>query len=264
MASAVGHAAGAGPREIAPGVFWLFACEINVNQPWRAGTHSYKSAFLVRGSERTALIDTGHPKQWPSIRRQLLAALDGRPLDYVVPTHAEYVHAGNLPRLLDAFPRAVAVAKSNQSAYHLQFPGYGHRVVRVLPGDALELGDRSLHLLRPLIYDLPGTLWAHDPVSRVLFAADGFAAHHHSPEQCGLTSEELPELPSVDNFAFYNDVAFYWTRYVDMGARFRDLDRFLAEQSIGCIALAHGSVVTDHRRVLPLAEAAIAQGLVVR
>lgn len=243
------------PRQLRPGLHWLFACDVVVND--RRVSHSYKSAFLLDGGRRTILIDTGHPTQWKTIEAQLDAVLGARPLDFVFPTHAEYVHAGNLPMLLDKYPAAVAVG--DLRGFHLYFPGYEARFRNVAAGGTIDLGDVRLRFVAPIIYDLPQTLWAYVPARGVLFVSDGLAHEHHTPVECGRTTDELPELPAPENFALYNDRAFYWSRYVDMDVYFERLRGFLRDNPTTLMAPAHGTVITNLHAVIERAEAGMAR-----
>lgn len=220
-----------------------------------AVTHGYTSVFLLDGGSRTMLIDTGRPKEWDAIDAQLDAILGARQLDVIFPTHAEYVHMGNLPRLLEKYPAAVAAG--DLRGFHLYFPGYESRFRNVAAGEAIDLGETQLQFTAPILYDLPQTLWAYDPARRVLFVSDGLAHEHHKPDDCGLTSEELPELPTPENFARYNDRAFYWARYADTRVYFDRLRKFLAEYPISLIAPAHGTVISHPAPMLERAEAGL-------
>ena len=57
------------PRELAPGVFWLGDC---LEQPFKGKIyHAYNAAFLVIGSKSSLLVETGHPKDFPLIEKQI-------------------------------------------------------------------------------------------------------------------------------------------------------------------------------------------------
>ncbi len=249
------HAPVRAPRQLRPGLYWLTACDITVNN--NRVNHSYKSAYLLDGGRRTILIDTGHPRQWEGVASQLDSILGARQLDFVFPTHAEYIHAGSLPMLLDKYPAAVAVG--DLRGFHLYFPGYEGRFRSVTAGETIDLGDTRLRFVAPILYDLPQTLWAYDPARQVLFVSDGLAHEHHRPDECGRTTDELPELPAPDNFALYNDRAFYWSRYVDMGIYFDRLRGFLRDNPVTLMAPAHGTIITNLNAVIERAEAGMAR-----
>ena len=98
-------------REIIPGVIWVGALDFDRRIfdeliPLPSGT-SY-NAYLIRGSEKTALIDTVDPtKEYDLISN--LVKLGIERIDYLVVNHAEQDHAGSIPMVLEFFPDAVVV-----------------------------------------------------------------------------------------------------------------------------------------------------------
>src|SRR5688572_5692640 len=139
------------PREVGPGVFWLSACEGDSVDG--RDMHGHWACYLVIGSEKTALIDTSNPAFWPELKDQFVQAIQGRRLDYVVPTHPEGPHVGNLARILDMYPEARVVGDLRN--YHLYFPGYVDRFDFLAIGDEIDLGDRALQLTKGVMHDLP-------------------------------------------------------------------------------------------------------------
>lgn len=231
------------PREAAPGLYWLGGCSNSGAWPTRRGTHTtheHLSCYLVVGSEKTLLVDTGHYAQWEEIQRQLDTCLDGRALDYVFPTHQEIPHAGNLGRLLTRHPGAVAVGDTRE--YHLYFPEIEpERLVRKRGGDSLSLGDSDFVFLDPIWFDLSGSMWGYDTGHRALFSADGLGyIHDHSPHICGLFPHEVPETSpehGVRRFA----LPFVGMKYHDTSpgvARYREL---VSEYPVRMVCSSHGA-----------------------
>lgn len=230
------------PREIAPGTFWLSGC--SRQKVGEEILHSHSSFYLVRGSERTVIVDAGNSRDWTHVRRQLLKALDGRRLDYIMPTHPEMPHMGNLEPLMEMFPEALVVGDIRN--YHLFFPDLVGRMRQMWAGESLDLGDRRLDLVEAVIHDLPNSLWAYDPANGILFACDAYCyVHEHEPGQCAMYSEELPHAPTVADTSFVIERALAWTRFVDPEPHCRALEKFLAAHPVRMIAPTHGGVISD-------------------
>lgn len=230
------------PREIAPGTFWMSGCSRQ-----RVGEeilHSHSSFYLVCGAEKTAIVDAGNSRDWVQVRKQLLKALDGRRLDYIVPTHPEVPHMGNLEPLLEMFPECQVVGDVRN--YHLFFPDWVANLRQMRAGQAIELGGRRLDLVEAVIHDLPNSLWVYDSTQQILFACDAYCyVHEHEPGQCAMFSEELPHAPTVADTSFVIERALAFTRFVDPEPMCRALDAFLATHPVRMVAPTHGGVISD-------------------
>jgi flavorubredoxin len=239
------------PRRLAPGLDWLGVCT-SVEHEGEL-VHSYHSLYLVSGDDASLLVDTGNPKDWLAVERQLRGLLaDGRPpLRYIVTTHTEVPHAGNLGRFLNAFPGAVAVADVRD--LHLVFPRFADRLRQASAGDVLDLGGgHTFEFVPAVIRDLATSLWGYAAAQQVLFTGDGFAyMHHHSAEECGLVAEEMPDLPLGEFSAVFNSYALYWTRYTDIRPSFDRLDALMERYPTRLIAPGHGSPLRDPGVTVP-------------
>src|SRR3972149_4019517 len=97
-----------GSRKLKENIYWVGAVDWDRRLfdsliPLPDGT-SYNS-YLVRGSEKTALIDTVDPF-WRSVLLERLDDLRIDNLDFIIANHAEQDHSGTLPHVAAKFPRA--------------------------------------------------------------------------------------------------------------------------------------------------------------
>jgi flavorubredoxin len=240
------------PREIAPGVFWLGDC---LEQRARGKIyHTYNAAFLVCGETYSALIETGHPKDFPIMDRQLrqILAQPGRPpLRYLFLTHEETPHSGGLGRVLQAYPDVTA--HGDMADYHLAFPQFADRMVWMNEGDAIDLGGRQVVAVEPVIRDLRTTWWGFDTGSRCLFPGDGFAySHYHQDGHCGLVAEEARSLDLGDVSAVFAEKALFWTKFVDMKPYIARMFDLIARLDVQLIAPTHGLPILDVAATVPL------------
>jgi flavorubredoxin len=230
------------PREIAPGVFWIAACMV-VSREGKVH-HSHNSPYLVVGEDRSVLIDTGPPHHRADIAAAIDSLLAGRPLDYVLPTHPELPHAGNLGDIVARYPDVKVCG--DVSDYHLYLPGIAGNLVPLEPGETLDLGGTTLTAVEAVIRDLPNTRWAYDARSRTLFVSDALGfSHYHEAGECTLTSEELSRHPTVEQIGYLNDAALYWTRFVDLERYFNRFDALVARHPIDLMAPAHGAFISN-------------------
>jgi len=167
-------------RELTKDVFWVGALDFDRRIfdeliPLPEGT-SY-NAYLVRGSEKTALIDTVDPaKEFELIENLVKMGIEK--IDYVVINHAEQDHAGSLPMILEFFPAARVVTNEKCRDLLIAFLHVPPDVFHIVKdGDTVSLGDRTLQF-----HLTPWTHWPETQITflvedRILFPCDLFGYH---------------------------------------------------------------------------------------
>ncbi|MBI5210230.1 MAG: FprA family A-type flavoprotein [Elusimicrobia bacterium] len=133
------------------------------------------NAYVVRGSEKTALIDT---VDWPfagALFEQLAGA--GQP-DFIVANHAEQDHAGAIGAALERFPGAVVLCTAKCKGLlvdelHID----PERVRPVEDGSKVSLGDRTLEFVSLPWVHWPETMATYLPEEGTLFSCDLFGSH---------------------------------------------------------------------------------------
>jgi len=248
------------PREIATGVFWLGDC---LEQRFRGKTyHSYNAAFLVVGGEASLLVETGHPKDFPEIDRQVREVLAGgrAPLKHLFLTHQETPHSGGLGRVLDRYPDLTV--HGDVSDYHLAFPQHAWRLRSMEVGDSIGLGGRAFVAAEPVVRDLRTSLWGFDTGGRVLFPGDGFAySHYHWDGHCGKVAEEADSLDLADASAVFAERALFWTKFADMTIYVDKLEELIADLGAEVIAPTHGLPILDPAATVPKVRAGLLAGI---
>ena len=234
-------------RLLFPDLLWTGSC---ISFPFRDELlHSHVSCYLVAGSEKTVLIDTGWLAAWPGIERDVSDFLNGRPLDYVFVTHPELPHIGAIRWWFEKYPNCIGLGDIRDN--DLYYPDLVDRFRMVKPGDRVDLGDRELVIVPALWRDLPTTLWAFETLNRVLFVADAFSfLHFHQEGQCRKTTSEQPAI-DIELMRFFNEKALSWTQYVDVRSTYGELDRLLAMLKPKMIASAHGNLIDNLPEILP-------------
>jgi glyoxylase-like metal-dependent hydrolase (beta-lactamase superfamily II) len=222
-------------------------------------THLHTSPYLIVGSEKTLLFDGGAPLSWPMIEKSLDTLLDGRDVDYLVPSHPEVAHCGNLHRLMRKYPNAELIGDVRDYPYY--FPTYTTRMRELPIGTEIDLGSHRLVLVDPVIKDLPSTQWGYEATQQVLFVSDGFGYAHqpplededmptHAPGECALFSSELSGEPGPDQIVWITKAALYWTRFVRMDIFLESFEDLLREYPPKLVAPAHGAVIDDMDKTL--------------
>ena len=66
------------------------------------------NAYLIKGKEKIALIDTVDPTKGDELKTNLQTLGVGK-IDYVICNHAEQDHSGTIPKILGMYPEAKVV-----------------------------------------------------------------------------------------------------------------------------------------------------------
>ena len=167
-------------REFAPGIYsvgvvdWdrrLFDSLI----PLPDGT-SYNS-YLIKGSEKTALIDTVDRKM-PEILLDNLDLLGIKHLDYIISNHSEPDHSGAIPQVVAKYPEAMVICTPKAKdllidLFHL--PPEKFKTVNDL--ETISLGDRTLEFIYAPWVHWPETMLTYLREDKILFPCDFFGSH---------------------------------------------------------------------------------------
>ena len=228
-------------RTIRPGIEWMGAIDWNRRLfdeliPLPDGT-SY-NAYLVRGSEKTALLDTADPAKVDL----LLAQLDGVPaLDVLVIQHVEQDHSGALPIVLERYPnvRIVSSPKAQSMiADHLGVPE--DRITPVADGETLSLGDRTFEFIHAPWVHWPETILTYLREERILFTCDLFGSH--------LATSNLY---ATDRARVYEAAKRYYAEIMmPFAHQIRGHLERLSNVEIDLVAPSHGPLYDDPRFIL--------------
>jgi flavorubredoxin len=166
------------PRKIADNVYWVGAIDwdrrlFDALIPLPDGT-SY-NAYLVHGSQKTALLDTVDPEKAEILLDQLA---DLAQLDYLVMHHAEQDHAGTIPLALARYPTAQVLASPKGKEMLIDLLGVSAERIRVVEdGELLSLGDKTLEFIHAPWVHWPDTMSTYLREDKILFSCDFFGSH---------------------------------------------------------------------------------------
>lgn len=229
--------------EIARNVFWVGAKDWNrrmfvVLIPLPQETNY--NAYLVKGEEKTALIDTVNPGFEKEFENKINMISNLEKLDYLIMNHAEPDHASAIRYIMDMAPKAVFVTTDKgvkmASLYH-ELPEA--RVKVVADGDSLDLGGKTLRFIEAPWLHWPETMFTYLPEDKVLFPCDFFGAHTAQ----GVYDEDIEDLIPLAK-RYYGEIMMPFGK---PGAKalekIKDLD-------IKIIAPSHGPIYKNPQRIL--------------
>ena len=165
-------------RRIRQGIYWMGAIDWDRRLfdsliPLPDGT-SY-NAYLIQGSDKTALLDTVDPNMADVLLFQLESVQN---IDYVIAHHAEQDHSGAIPRVLEKYRNAkvVATPKGRRMLIDLLLIPE-ERLITVADGETLSLGDKTLEFIHTPWVHWPETMVTYLREDNILFSCDFFGSH---------------------------------------------------------------------------------------
>lgn len=167
-------------REVVPGVQWVGSIDwdrriFDELIPLPNGT-SY-NAYLVKGTNKIALIDTVDPKKEFELVANLINSSVDR-IDFIIINHAEQDHSGCLPMLLELFPMAKIVTNEKCCDYLVKLLEIEESRCHIIKdGDTLELGEATLEFIITPWVHWPETMLTYLREKQVMFSCDLFGSH---------------------------------------------------------------------------------------
>ena len=133
------------------------------------------NSMVIRGAE-PIVIDTGGRDNRTNWLNDLFSIVAPEDIRWITISHDDIDHTGNLDALLEMAPNATFVSSwflAERMSVELVHPP--HRMRWMVDGDTFDIGDRTLSLVRPPVYDSPTTRGFFDPTTGVYWASDSFA-----------------------------------------------------------------------------------------
>jgi flavorubredoxin len=231
--------------EISTGVYWVGARDWNRRVfdaliPLPQGT-TY-NAYLVLGSEKTALIDTVNPGFDEELVGRIRQVTSPEGLDYVIMNHAEPDHAGSIPQVME-LSRGARLVTSEKGAKmaQVQYAVPAERIISVKDGDTIELGGKTLRFVEAPWLHWPETMFTYLEENKVLFPCDFLGFH----SAYGFYDDEVEEF-----------VPFAQRYFGEIMMPFRKMGQKALEKieglDIELIGPSHGPIHRNPQRILDL------------
>lgn len=135
------------------------------------------NSYLIKGSEKTVLIDTMYPPKADEFMKNL--ADNGiSKIDYIVAQHGEQDHSGTLPKLLEKYPEAIILTNPKckeiiQEMLHIQDKFFQ----TVDDGEEISLGNKTLKFIHAPWVHWPDTMFTYIKEDKIMLTCDFLGAH---------------------------------------------------------------------------------------
>jgi flavorubredoxin len=234
-------------RELCPEILSLVALDwdrkiFDQLVPLHDGT-TYNS-YLIRGSEKTALIETVYSPFAAEYLETLKKAGVER-IDYIVANHAEQDHSGSIPAVLAAYPEAKVVTNARCRGMLTEaMPIDGDRFIEVKDGGTLSLGNKTLRFYFTPWVHWPETMVTYLAEDKILFTCDLFGSHLAASS---LYADDERRVYRAAK-SYYAEIMMPFRNFIE-----RHLQK-LAPLAIETIAPGHGPVYRRPAFILDLYE----------
>jgi flavorubredoxin len=135
------------------------------------------NTYLVKGSEKIALLDTVDPTKTDVLIDNLVKAGTDR-IDYIVAHHAEQDHSGGIPDILMLYPDAKVVTNPKCKGMLIDLLQISEdKFITVDDGQILSLGDKTLQFIYIPWVHWPETIGTYLQEDKIFFPCDFFGSH---------------------------------------------------------------------------------------
>ncbi len=198
------------------------------------------NAYLIKGSEKTALIDTVDPTKEQELI-QNLKKLNVDNIDYIIPNHGEQDHSGTIPKILELYPNAKAVTNPKCKTILMDLLLIPEdRFVEISDGNTLSLGNKTLEFIIAPWVHWPETMLTYLKEDKILFPCDLFGSH--------LATSDMY---AIDEAKIYSSAKRY---YAEIMMPFRNSIKKhmekLKQYEITMIAPSHGPIYNKPEFIL--------------
>lgn len=190
------------------------------------------NSYLI-DDEKIAVMDTVDARKTDEWIKNLESELCGRTPDYLVISHLEPDHAGNVKLLIEKYPSITLVGNAKTFAMMPQFFEVDDSINKLVvkEGDSLELGKHTLNFIMAPMIHWPEVMVTYESSQKVLFTADAFG--------------KFGSLDTDEDWAcearryYFNIVGKY-------GAPVQTLLKKLASKEVNVICPLHGPILSEN------------------
>ncbi len=217
------------PVEIAVGVFWVGAGELNLK------TQLNCNPYLVVDNGEAVLIDPGSPLDFEEVFENVRKIIPIEQLRYIVLQHQDPDFCASTP-LFEQHGFCGQIATHWRAANLIQFYGVKSAFYLVDEQDwQLKFGnERLLKFISTPYLHFSGAIATYDPQTKVLFSSDLFGSFSG---QAALFADEWLHNSYMDSMLSFHE------NYMPSNKNLRPVMEKFSKMAISLIAPQHGSII---------------------
>lgn len=198
------------------------------------------NAYIVKGSEKIALIDTVDPAKTDTLIKNIVES-GVKKIDYLISHHAEQDHSGSIPNVLEIYPDAKVVTNEKCKNMLIDLMGISKdKFITIEDGQELSLGDKTLKFIFTPWVHWPETFSTYLAEDKILFSCDFFGSH--------LASSDLFV---TDKAKVYENAKRYYAEIMMpfRGPIVKNLEK-IKNLDIAIIAPSHGQLYDEPKFII--------------
>lgn len=198
------------------------------------------NSYLVKGSEKTALIETAHAEFFDAYWENVKSVAEMGKIEYLVMNHNEPDHSGVIARVLEIMPDITVVASQAGAIYLKNIVNRSDmKLMVVKDGDVIDLGGKTLRFISAPFLHWPDSMFTWVEEDKTLFSCDFLGSHYCEPNV--FDTRMIPKFKCAYDSAmkgYYDAIFGPFKPYVLKGLeKIKDLD-------IEFACVSHGPVLT--------------------
>jgi flavorubredoxin len=224
------------PTRIADDTYVIHQVQPALGQP----LFVYLNSMVILGDE-PVIVDTGTPANRDKWLDDVFSLVEPEDVQWVFLSHDDVDHSGNLDEVMTACPNAKLICNWAMVERHtncFEFPL--ERCRWIMHDESFSVGDRTLHAVRPPVYDSPTTRGLFDPTTGVYWGVDTFATPLPDPQMA--VADLDPEFWQFGMTLFAFGAVSPWLSMVDHDKYGRFVDT-IEGLEITTIASCHSPVL---------------------
>ena len=198
------------------------------------------NSMVILGAE-PVIVDTGTPANRTQWLNDVFALVEPTDVRWVFLSHDDVDHTGNLEQVMTACPNATLVCNWAMVERHTNCFNFPIEHCRwVMHDESFSVGDRTLHAVRPPVFDSPTTRGLFDPTTGVYWSVDTFATPLPDPEMA--VGDLDPEFWNFGLMLFALGAVSPWMTMLDPAKYGRYVDT-TQNLDITTVAACHSPVI---------------------
>lgn len=207
--------------------------------PAMPGTYVGGHSLVIRGEE-PIIVDTGSSLLRERWLEDVFSLVEPDDVRWVFLSHDDHDHVGNLLEVVEMCRHATVVTNFGSTARlaaDIVLPP--DRMRWLDHGGSFDAGDRTLHVVRPPMFDSPATRGLHDSSTNLLWAVDSFGSLVHD------VVYEVDDIPTDlydESFHLLNSWNTPWMEWLDVERYSAHVDA-TRRLPLEVVVSAHGPVL---------------------